>query len=32
MAGNGERWPGRAEWAGKIYSAGWRESGAAPAR
>ncbi|WP_329048291.1 aldehyde dehydrogenase family protein [Streptomyces violaceus] len=27
MAGNGERWPGRAEWAGKIYSAGWRESG-----
>ncbi|GGS79535.1 aldehyde dehydrogenase family protein [Streptomyces violaceus] len=26
MAGNGERWPDRAEWAGKIYSAGWRES------
>ncbi|WP_328408223.1 aldehyde dehydrogenase family protein [Streptomyces violaceus] len=26
MAGNGERWPDRAEWAGKIFSAGWRES------
>ncbi|MCT9140544.1 aldehyde dehydrogenase family protein [Streptomyces violarus] len=26
MAGNGERWPDRDEWDGKIYSAGWRES------
>ncbi|MEU4491600.1 aldehyde dehydrogenase family protein [Streptomyces purpurascens] len=26
MAVNGTKWPDRAEWAGKIYSAGWRES------
>jgi benzaldehyde dehydrogenase (NAD) len=26
MSVNGERWPDQAEWAGKIYSAGWRES------
>lgn len=27
MTGNGKRWPDQAEWAGKIYSSGWRESG-----
>ncbi|MFD5159671.1 aldehyde dehydrogenase family protein [Streptomyces hawaiiensis] len=26
MAVIGERWPDQAEWAGKIYSSGWRES------
>ncbi|WP_435281246.1 aldehyde dehydrogenase family protein [Streptomyces koelreuteriae] len=26
MAVNGTRWPDPAEWSGKIYSAGWRES------
>ncbi|MGK5694998.1 aldehyde dehydrogenase family protein [Streptomyces sp. URMC 128] len=26
MNGNGTRWPDPAEWAGKIYSAGWRAS------
>ncbi|MFF6879863.1 MULTISPECIES: aldehyde dehydrogenase family protein [unclassified Streptomyces] len=26
MAVIGERWPDRAEWTGKIYSSGWRES------
>ncbi|KOG37241.1 aldehyde dehydrogenase family protein [Streptomyces resistomycificus] len=25
MAGSGTRWPDQDEWAGKIYSAGWRE-------
>ncbi|GAA2420237.1 aldehyde dehydrogenase family protein [Streptomyces coeruleofuscus] len=27
MTGNGKRWPDPAEWAGRIYSAGWRTSG-----
>ncbi|MFF5516658.1 aldehyde dehydrogenase family protein [Streptomyces coeruleorubidus] len=26
MTGNGKRWPDQAEWAGRIYSAGWRAS------
>ncbi|MFE7901033.1 aldehyde dehydrogenase family protein [Streptomyces sp. NPDC057424] len=26
MAVIGERWPDEAEWAGRIYSSGWRES------
>ncbi|MFF3334441.1 aldehyde dehydrogenase family protein [Streptomyces sp. NPDC002888] len=26
MAGIGKTWPDQAEWTGKLYSAGWRES------